>query len=246
MSLPLIAEAATLSPLVAYTGQRAAARPAAERAAETAGALPIYVYATDALLRDGVVTWLGADPAVAVLDADQVSEAVAVIAVLDALDDRARHDLQRLRRAFDVPLLLIVPEIDEQLLLRASEIGVGGVLRRCDVTADSLMAAARTISVGDGSLPPDAIARLFGVMERVQQRVLTPNGLSSHGLTDRELRVLRLVADGCDTAEIARKLAYSERTIKDILHQVTTRLGLRNRTHAVVYALRVGALDWGG
>jgi DNA-binding NarL/FixJ family response regulator len=61
-------------------------------------------------------------------------------------------------------------------------------------------------------------------------------------LTERELKVLRLVADGFDTAEIARELAYSERTIKDILHQVTTRLDLRNRTHAVAYALRTGAL----
>jgi DNA-binding NarL/FixJ family response regulator len=50
------------------------------------------------------------------------------------------------------------------------------------------------------------------------------------------------VADGCDTAEIAGRLSYSERTIKGILHDVKTRLHLRNRTHAVSYAMREGLL----
>lgn len=63
---------------------------------------------------------------------------------------------------------------------------------------------------------------------------------SRRGLRDREIAVLRLVAEGMDTAEIARRLAYSERTVKNILHDVTTRLELRNRSHAVAYALREG------
>ena len=52
--------------------------------------------------------------------------------------------------------------------------------------------------------------------------------------------MLRLIADGLDTCEIARRLAFSERTIKSILHDVTTRLQLRNRAHAVAYAVREG------
>jgi DNA-binding NarL/FixJ family response regulator len=54
--------------------------------------------------------------------------------------------------------------------------------------------------------------------------------------------VLRLVADGLDTAEIATKLSYSQRTIKNILHDITSRLHLRNRSHAVAYALRHGLI----
>jgi DNA-binding NarL/FixJ family response regulator len=235
---PVVEAGVALAPRIGFAGGAAAG--ALEVPPD--GPLPVHVYATDALLRDGAATWLLLDPAVAVLDAEHVGEAGAVIAVLDELDPAAARDLERLRRAFGVPLLLIVPRIDELLLLRASEIGVGGVLRRRDVTAATLVGAARVVSAGDGSLPPDAIARLFGAMHRLQQRVLAPNGLSTHGLTERELRVLQLVADGLDTAEIARELSYSERTIKDILHQVTTRLGLRNRTHAVAYAMRVGAL----
>jgi DNA-binding NarL/FixJ family response regulator len=52
--------------------------------------------------------------------------------------------------------------------------------------------------------------------------------------------VLRLVADGLDTHQIAEKLAYSERTIKNVLYGVMSRLQLRNRAHAVAYALREG------
>jgi DNA-binding NarL/FixJ family response regulator len=50
--------------------------------------------------------------------------------------------------------------------------------------------------------------------------------------------VLRLVADGYETREIASKLSYSERTVKNVLHELTSRLQLRNRAHAVAYALR--------
>ncbi len=62
------------------------------------------------------------------------------------------------------------------------------------------------------------------------------------GCSDREVEVLRLVADGLDTAEIATRLSYSQRTIKTVLHDVTTRLQLRNRSHAVAYALREGLI----
>jgi DNA-binding NarL/FixJ family response regulator len=61
-------------------------------------------------------------------------------------------------------------------------------------------------------------------------------------LAPREIDVLRLVADGYDTGEIATKLAYSERTVKNVLHDVTTRLQLRNRSHAVAFALREGLI----
>jgi DNA-binding CsgD family transcriptional regulator len=61
-------------------------------------------------------------------------------------------------------------------------------------------------------------------------------------LQPREVEVLRLVAEGHDTVEIARKLNYSERTVKNVIHQITQRLGLRNRPHAVAYAIKHGLL----
>ena len=57
-------------------------------------------------------------------------------------------------------------------------------------------------------------------------------------LSTREQEVIRLLADGRDTAEIASTLCYSERTVKGVIHEVTSRLQLRNRSHVVAFALR--------
>jgi DNA-binding CsgD family transcriptional regulator len=62
----------------------------------------------------------------------------------------------------------------------------------------------------------------------------------AQALRPRERDVLVLVADGLSTREVARRLCYSERTIKNILQDLTTRVGLRNRTQAVAWALRNG------
>ena len=61
-------------------------------------------------------------------------------------------------------------------------------------------------------------------------------------VTRRERQVLALLAEGHSTREVAQRLAYSERTIKNIIHGVTSRLNLRNRLHAVAYALRAGLI----
>jgi DNA-binding NarL/FixJ family response regulator len=67
-------------------------------------------------------------------------------------------------------------------------------------------------------------------------------GLNLGGLSAREIDVLRLAADGFDTGEIALKLSYSKRTVTNILHDVTSRFHLTNRTHAVAYAIREGLI----
>jgi DNA-binding CsgD family transcriptional regulator len=72
--------------------------------------------------------------------------------------------------------------------------------------------------------------------------VLEPRGLHIAGFTDRETEVLRLLAAGLSTSEIARQLSYSQRTIKSIVHDVTNRFQLRNRSHAVAFAMREGLI----
>lgn len=67
-----------------------------------------------------------------------------------------------------------------------------------------------------------------------------PGGAPRFGLAPRETEVLRLIAEGLDTRRISEKLAYSERTVKNILHGLMTRLQLNNRAHAVAHALREG------
>src|SRR5919206_540918 len=58
------------------------------------------------------------------------------------------------------------------------------------------------------------------------------------GVDDVDEEAVRLIAEGRDTAEIAGALSYSERTVKGVIHEVTSRLQLRNRSHVVAFALR--------
>jgi DNA-binding NarL/FixJ family response regulator len=94
------------------------------------------------------------------------------------------------------------------------------------------------------TLDAKAVGRIVQLIQKVAAGDGSPRPLSrSHSqLSDRETHVLRLVADGKDTHQIARELSYSERTVKNVLHDVTTRLQLRNRSHAVAYALREGLI----
>jgi DNA-binding NarL/FixJ family response regulator len=61
-------------------------------------------------------------------------------------------------------------------------------------------------------------------------------------LSSRDVTVLRLLSNGCSTADIADDLAYSESTIKNIIHDLVSQLGARNRAHAVAMAIRAGVI----
>jgi DNA-binding NarL/FixJ family response regulator len=95
---------------------------------------------------------------------------------------------------------------------------------------------------GEAVLPGDLVGRLLDHVGQLQRSLLDPNGPGLSTLTAREADMLRLVSEGFDTAEIATKMSYSERTVKNVLHEVTTRLQLRNRAHAVGFAMRQGLI----
>jgi DNA-binding NarL/FixJ family response regulator len=91
-------------------------------------------------------------------------------------------------------------------------------------------------------MAPDLLGKLLEQMSRLQRDVLAPRGLGPQGMSEREVEVLRHLSEGFDTAEIAEAMSYSERTIKNIIHEVTRRLQLRNRSHAVAYAMKAGII----
>lgn len=136
----------------------------------------------------------------------------------------------------------MVSRLDDNDLMSAIEAGASGVLRRSESSPERLAAAVVAATKGDGALAPDLVGRLLNQVKHLQHDVLSPRGIGSDGLNDRERNVLRLLADGHATREIARELAYSERTIKNIIHDVTMRLNLRNRSHAVAYAVKAGII----
>lgn len=114
--------------------------------------------------------------------------------------------------------------------------------RRADSTPEVLVRLVTAAAAGEGALPPDLLGRLLHQVSRLQRHVLEPRGLQLTGVSTRESAVLRMVAAGLSTKEIADRLSYSERTVKSILHDITNRFQLRNRAHAVAYALKEGLI----
>jgi DNA-binding NarL/FixJ family response regulator len=139
-------------------------------------------------------------------------------------------------------VVMVVTRLDDAGLLSAVEAGACGILRRSEAVSARLTDAVVTAANGDGSVPPDLLGRLLSQVSRLQRQVLAPRGLSLNGFSDREIDVLKLLSEGWDTAEIATKLSYSERTVKNVIHDITVRLQLRNRSHAVAFAVRAGVI----
>jgi DNA-binding NarL/FixJ family response regulator len=204
--------------------------------------IPVVVCAADPLSRAGIVSQLRrAQGFVVIPEEDAPADAVALV-VADDLDPSVISQLRALRGHGIARIVLLVARVDDKSLLVAAEAGVTGVVRRAEATAGNLAAAIRSAAAGEGSLPPDLLGRLLRQVGQLQRQVLSPRGLTFSGLTERETAVLRLLADGHDTAEVGRRLFYSERTVKNIIHDVTSRLELRNRAHAVAYAIREGLI----
>ena len=202
----------------------------------------VFVDAWDPILKAGVVSHLRPRPEVRLLTGDDSEQADVTVVVVDTIDDRTMELLKRLQRSSESRLVLVASGLDDSDVVAAAEAGVVGLLRRHEASADRLVTAILCAVCGEGTVPSDLLGQLLGQVGALQRGFLGPRGLTFNGLATREIEVLRLVADGCDTHEIADKLAYSERTVKNVLHDVTTRLQLRNRSHAVAYALRQGLI----
>ncbi len=202
----------------------------------------VLARATDPILQSGVQMALRTRPEVWLVDEDaDVTRTVALVAA-DRFDERTTHLLKALQGKGFTRIVLVAGELEDAEVLTAVEAGVCAVARRAESTPDMLVRLVTAAAAGEGALPPDLLGRLLNRVSRLQRHVLEPRGLQLAGITNREGEVLRLVASGLSTKEIADKLCYSQRTVKSILHDVTNRFQLKNRAHAVAYALREGLI----
>ncbi|MGW5366568.1 response regulator transcription factor [Actinopolymorpha pittospori] len=207
----------------------------------------VYIRALDPLSQAGVMHTLRHRPEVWLLtEEDLASERVAdpsvALVVTENVDEETVKVLESVHQFGRRRVVLVASRVEDGMLLAAVEAGVCSVVPRAHATAERLVHALQTTASGAGSLPPDLLGRLLAQVSKLQRHVLAPHGLSRTGLSDRETEVLRMVADGMDTREIADRLGYSERTVKNVLHDITSRLQLKNRSHAVAYALREGLI----
>ncbi len=232
-------------PTVAATMSRIPAQPRSTHRASRSDRperVTVAVYAADPVLRVGVVQQLRPRPEVDLLDDADAERAQASLVVVDGVDDDVAALLHRLRHNTATRTGLVVGTLGSGALQRVIECGVSAVLRRVEADQDRLLHLVLAMANGEGVLPGDLLGKLLTHVGSLQRSALDPRALSLSTLTAREADMLRLVSEGLDTAEIARKTAYSERTVKNVLHGITTRLQLRNRAHAVGYALRNGLI----
>ncbi|WP_433872826.1 response regulator transcription factor [Saccharopolyspora sp. CA-218241] len=205
-------------------------------------AVRVFVRAADPLTSTAISTHLDSFPDIDVVPAEQLASVDVIVVAAERMTVEVSSALRKWKATVDVPVVLIVAETGRDDLVVAVECNVVAVLPREAATADRIEHAVRTAATGGGVLPPSVLGELLRQFEQVQREVLAPHGLHVSGLTPREIDVLRLMSHGLDTAEIAEELCFSERAVKRVVSGVTSRLDLRNRPHAVAYALRMGVI----
>jgi len=130
-------------------------------------------------------------------------------------------------------VLMLTTFDDEEYIIKSLRAGAYGYLLK-DTPAESLAQAIKLTYAGIYQLAPSVAGKLVG---NWQKSITTPSpDPIEHDLTERELEVLQWVATGASNREIAEKLVVSEGTVKNHVSNILSRLGLRDRVQAALYA----------
>ncbi|WNZ11669.1 response regulator transcription factor [Streptomyces sp. 11x1] len=136
-----------------------------------------------------------------------------------------------------VKVLVVTTFNLDEYVYEALRAGASGFLLK-DAPPAQLLHGIRTVATGAALLAPEVTRRLVGrYAARIRPAEGTPHDIP---LTPREMEVLRLIADGLSNSEIAGTLVISQETVKTFVSRILTKLGLRDRVQAVVYAYRHG------
>jgi len=193
------------------------------------------------VVRQGLKMFLGLDPELEVVgEAANGEEAVRKagelhpdVVLMDLLMPKMDGitATATIRRAQpDTEVIALTSVLEDATVVAAVRAGAIGYLLK-DTQADELCGAIHAAAAGQVRLAPQAAARLMN-------EVRTPENPDM--LTEREIEVLRLLAQGQANKEIARSLHIAEKTVKTHVSNILAKLGLQSRTQAALYALRVG------
>jgi DNA-binding NarL/FixJ family response regulator len=191
------------------------------------------VWASDPIALAGLVRFLEGRPEIAVAPGWRAAETAVLVVVSEQVGEDV---LAVVRRAGEsgVPIVLVANQVDQGDLDLLAECHVVTVLPRATVSGNRL-----ADSIADAASGRRASAQ---ELARRVERLRLGTASRATGLSTREVDVLRLMALGRDTAEIAGELCYSEGTVKNVIRAMNSRLELRNRPQAVAYALRAGVI----
>ncbi|ALG08439.1 helix-turn-helix transcriptional regulator [Kibdelosporangium phytohabitans] len=208
--------------------------------------ISVVVRAADPMAGLGAAHILGADARLIVLPESDAEHAQVIVVIDEFVGDNVFGFLQDVRAASqrDTPprSVIVTDNFRVDSLMMAIQCGMAAVLPRSSTQDEELVRTVFAVSQGAACLPFWLQGTLLTQLDRMRRDILEPNGLTLSGLSKRERDVIRLLADGHSTEEIAAMLSYSERTVKNILHGLMRRYGLANRAHAVAFAWRAGVL----
>ena len=219
----------------------------------------MFVYAADPLSAAGAKAQLMNDPLIELLGPVDIDRARVALLITEAADASAAKVVRAIQRDGVPNVVMVAARFDVEGVVATAAAGVTGFLRRADATSSRLAAAIREADQPGCHLPEGLMkkaAALRGHLGGGSEVVDVTDGsglaaadadgsvttLASPRLSVREAEVLRLVAEGYDTADVAEKLAYSESKIKGILAKVMTKIDARNRCHAVAIVMRDGLI----
>jgi DNA-binding NarL/FixJ family response regulator len=138
------------------------------------------------------------------------------------------------------PRVLILTTFDlDEYVFDALRAGASGFLLK-DVTAERLFEAVRVVATGEALLAPAVTRRLIDEFARLRPGPGSPLAADLDALTARETQTLQLIAEGLSNTEIATRLVVSDETVKTHVSHVLAKLGLRDRTQAVILAYEAG------
>ncbi|MFJ5639763.1 response regulator transcription factor [Streptomyces sp. NPDC093223] len=208
--------------------------------------MQVTVLAEDRLTAQGVEAHLIADDRVRLLPADAEERPDVLLLITDDLGERTFAVLKRYcpKDPAGAPrLVLVANRPTAEQLVRVVGLGLVAFMSRERTTLADITEMLCAVARGAASLPQSMLGSL---LEQIRTGQWNDQGVGaddeSSSLTTRELAVLRQLAAGFSTTEIAAALHYSERTVKYIIHEIIARHGLRNRVHAVAFALQNGLL----
>lgn len=157
------------------------------------------------------------------------------VLVFEASEGGVRRALALARGAGAPRLVGVLAGPVDHVAAEAVEGGVSGLVVRSDLEPGRLAGVVRAVAAGSTALPSTVLG---GLLDRASHG----SGASTRHLTDRDVAILRLLSEGRDTRGIAHTLGYSERTVKNVVHDMLTKLNCRNRVQAIALATRQGVI----
>ncbi len=139
-------------------------------------------------------------------------------------------------------ILMLTISDEEADLYDAIKAGANGYLLK-EISIDEVAAAIRSVQAGQSLISPSMASKLLGEFAQMVRKAEEKPALPQPRLTDREMEVLTLVAQGLNNRDIAKQLFISENTVKNHIRNILEKLHLHSRMEAVVYAVREKLLE---